>query len=76
MILMHACIMHIQSVDQVYFFCVFSASAQVYSVMSTNFLQSGQDCFLFACLEGHQTIVHELLTRYKVDQNVVDNVRN
>ena len=39
------------------------------------FLQSGQDCFLSACKEGHEEIVRELLTKDKVDQNVVDNVR-
>ena len=40
------------------------------------FLQEGQDCFLLACMKGHQEIVHELLTKDKVDQNVVDKVRN
>ena len=40
------------------------------------FLQNGRDCFLLACVEGHQEIVHELLTKDKVDQNVVDKVRN
>ena len=40
------------------------------------FLQSGKDCFLLACMEGHQEIVCELLTKDKVDQNVVDKVRN
>ena len=40
------------------------------------FLQSGKDCFLLACEEGHQEIVRELLTKDKVDQNVVDEVRN
>ena len=34
------------------------------------------DCFLLACLCGHEVIVRELLTKDKVDQNVVDNVRN
>ena len=42
----------------------------------TTFLQDGKDCFLLACEEGHQEIVRELLTKDKVDQNVVDNVRN
>ena len=40
------------------------------------FLQSDKDCFLLACEEGHQEIVRELLTKDKVDQNVVDEVRN
>ena len=40
------------------------------------FLQDGKDCFLLACLKGHQEIVCELLTKDKVDQNVVDEVRN
>ena len=40
------------------------------------FLQGGLDCFLLACKEGHQEIVHELLTRDEVDQNVVDKVRS
>ena len=40
------------------------------------FLQNGRDCFLLACVEGHQEIVCELLTKDKVDQNVVDKVRN
>ena len=40
------------------------------------FLQEGQDCFLLACMEGHQKIVRELLTKDKVDQNVVNKVRN
>ena len=39
------------------------------------FVQNGQDCFLLACGLGHQEIVRELLTRDKVDQNVVDEVR-
>ena len=40
------------------------------------FLQNGRDCFLVACVAGHQEIVRELLTKDKVDQNVVDEVRN
>ena len=44
--------------------------------LSTNLLQSGQDCFLLACEAGHEEIVRELLTKDKMDQNVVDNVRN
>ena len=40
------------------------------------FLQNGRDCFLLACVEGHQEIVRELLTKDKVDQNVVNEVRN
>ena len=40
------------------------------------FLQSGKDCFLLACREGRQDIVRELLTKDKVDQNVVEKVRN
>ena len=40
------------------------------------FLQNGRDCFLLACMKGHQEIVFELLTKDKVDQNVVDKVRN
>ena len=43
---------------------------------SATFLQGGQDCFLLACEEGHEEIVRELLTKDKVDWNVVDNVRN
>ena len=39
-------------------------------------VQNGQDCFLLACGLGHQEIIRELLTRDKVDQNVVDEVRN
>ena len=44
--------------------------------MSANLPQSGQDCFLLACWHGHLGIVRELLTKDKVDQNVVDKVRN
>ena len=44
--------------------------------MSTTSLQDGYDCFLLACAEGHQEIVRELLTKVKVDQNVVNEVRN
>ena len=40
------------------------------------FLQDGKDCFLLACRFGHEEIVCELLTKDKVDQNVVDEVRN
>ena len=40
------------------------------------FLQGDNDCFLLACWKGHQDIVRELLTKDKVDQNVVDKVRN
>ena len=40
------------------------------------FLQSGQDCWLLACEVGYKEIVHELLTKDKVDRNVVDEVRN
>ena len=40
------------------------------------FFQSGQDCFLLACGLGHQEIVRELLTRDKVERNVVDKVKN
>ena len=39
-------------------------------------LQDGKDCFLLACGLGYQEIVRELLTKDKVDQNVVDKVRN
>ena len=41
-----------------------------------SFIQNGRDCFLLACEAGHQEIVCELLTKDKVDQNVVDKVRN
>ena len=44
--------------------------------LSANLLQSGQDCFLLACEMGHEEIVRELLTKDKMDRNVVDNVRN
>ena len=44
--------------------------------MFANLPQGGQDCFLLACSSGHQGIVRELLTKDKVDQNVVDKVRN
>ena len=40
------------------------------------YLQVGNDCFLLACWLDHEEIVRELLTKDKVDQNVVDNVRN
>ena len=46
------------------------------SCLPTFLQSSGLDCFLLACLEGHQEIVRELLTTDKVDQNVVDEVRN
>ena len=50
----------------------------LYKVMPClpTFLQRGRDCFLIACKEGHQEIVHELLTRDEVDRNAVDKVRN
>ena len=44
--------------------------------MSATFLQGGHDWFLLACGFGHQEIVRELLTKDKVDRNVVDDVRN
>ena len=50
--------------------CVFDA------ICLPTFLQRDQDCFLLACGLGHQEIVRELLTRDKVDRNVVDKVRN
>ena len=46
------------------------------NVMSATFLQYGLDCFLLACEVGHQEIVCELLTKDKVEQNVVTKVRN
>ena len=50
-------------------------AVKVMSCLPT-FLQEGQDCFLLACGEGRRDIVCELLTKDKVDQNVVDEVRN
>ena len=55
--------------------CAACFCPKVMSCLPT-FLQYGLDCFLLACLEGHQEIVRELLTKDKVDQNVVDKVRN
>ena len=40
------------------------------------YLQSGNDCFLLACCNDHEVIVRELLAKDKVNQNVVNNVRN
>ena len=40
------------------------------------FLQGGQDCFLLACVVGHEEIVRELLTKDKMDWNVLDIVSN
>ena len=56
------------------FLCSLHFCTKVMSCLPT-FLQSGQDCFLLACVAGHEDIVRELLTKEKVDQNVVNNVR-
>ena len=55
--------------------CVACFWTRVMSCLPT-FLQDGLDCFLLACMLGHREIVCELLTRDKVDQNVVAKVRN
>ena len=54
-------------------FCVFLHKRNVICLLT--FLQSSQDCFLLACKEGHEEIVRELLTKDKVDRNVVNTVR-
>ena len=62
--------------------CLLQCVTYVYSctkvikVCLPTYLQNGDDCFLLACWNGHEVIVRELLTKDKVDQNVVDNVRN
>ena len=55
---------------------VYSMCTKVLKVCLPTYLQGGNDCFLLACRHGHEEIVRELLTKDKVDQNVVNNVRN
>ena len=55
--------------------CAACVSTRVMSCLPV-FFQSGQDCFLLGCEVGYKEIVHELLMKDKVDQNVVDEVRN
>ena len=55
--------------------CSLCFCTRVMSCVPT-FFQNGHDSFLLACLMGHQEIVCELLTKDKVDWNVVNEVRN
>ena len=57
------------------FMCSLCFCTKIISCLLT-FFQDGLDCFLLACGFGHQEIVRELLTKDKVDRNVVDDVRN
>ena len=58
-----------------YVLCSLCFCTRLISCVPT-FLQIGRDCFLLACQKGHEEIVRDLFTKYKVDQNVVDEVRN
>ena len=66
MIHLHVCVLRVMPSEN---------AVKVMSCLPT-FLQNGRDCFLVACGKGHRDIVRELLTKDKVDQNVVNKVRN
>ena len=44
------------------------------AVATDEFLQNDLDCFILACYHGHRILVRELITKYNMNQHVVNEV--
>ena len=44
------------------------------AVATDEFLQNDLDCFILACYHGHRILARELITKYNMNQHVVNEV--